>query len=331
MQLKNSILLLTALTAGSAVARVHGHERRHHAAHAHGSHEEKRAVGDIVTAVIDGKVVSWVNEYAGGAAATATTDDSVAAVTANVQVAAAVTGSATTSASDDTPTAEPVSSADGTCSNWDDTSDDYSREGFGGQTIPNLLDYIWYKGNVGTPWGSNIIEVSEDKACRYKHVVRFEGPQSDAWTLVFWNKIGPDDKLTGWYGNSALKLTINPGETKYVAFDEDTQGGWGAAKGDSLPTDTFGGYSSTWGEVDFGNKHKNGWSGWDVSAIQVLHAAQEVQGMKICDNKGEDCSYITNGAKDIYEAYDLSNEGVNGIGGEEVAGPTRLIVNIDYE
>ena len=30
----------------------------------------KRAVGDVVEAIIDGKVVSWVNEYAGPAAAT---------------------------------------------------------------------------------------------------------------------------------------------------------------------------------------------------------------------------------------------------------------------
>ncbi|KAL4878383.1 hypothetical protein BJY04DRAFT_195887 [Aspergillus karnatakaensis] len=331
MQLKNSMLLLTALTAGSAVARVHGHERRHAAAHR--SHEEKRAVGDIVTAVIDGKVVSWVNEYAGGVAATATVAADVVDVTAtaNVQVAAAVTGSATISSSDDTPTSTPVSSADGTCSNWDDLSDDYSRDGFGGVTEPNFREYIWYRGNVGSPWGSNIIEVSEDKACRYKNVVRFEGPQSDSWTLVFWNKFGPDDQLTGWYGNSALKLNIKAGETKYVAFDDDTQGAFGAAKGDSLPTDQYGGYSSTWGEVDFANKNNNDWSGWDVSAIQVLHANQEVQGMKICDNKKSDCSYITNGFKKNYQAYDLSNEGADGIGGEEVAGPIRLIVNIDYD
>ncbi|KAL5341248.1 hypothetical protein BJX70DRAFT_64263 [Aspergillus crustosus] len=329
MQLKNSMLLLTALTAGSAVARVHGHERRH-AAHAQGSHEEKRALDDIVTAVIDGKVVSWANDYAGPAATTTT--DGTAAITAavDVKIAAAVTGSATASSSADTPTSEPVSSADGTCSSWDATSDSYSRDGFGGQTASNFLEYIWYKGNVGSPWGSNIIEVSEDKACLYKHVVRFDGPQSDSWTVVFWNKFGPDDKLTGWYGNSALKLTLDAGETKYVAFDEDTQAGFGAAKGDSLPTDQYGGYSSTWGEVDFSSNNNDGWSGWDVSAIQVLHAKQTVQGMKICTSKNDDCSYITNGATKIVEAYDLTNEGADGIGGEEVAGPIRLVVNIDY-
>jgi hypothetical protein len=331
MQLKNSMILATALTAGSAVARMHGHERRH----AHKAHEEKRAVGDIVTAVIDGKVVSWTNEYAGGAAATATAD-------VNVNVAAALTvadatttatasaTSTSTSTSDSSDDDETVSSASGTCSNWHDTSDSYSRSGFGEATVANLLEYIWYKGNVGNPWGSNIIEVDEDKACKYKYVVQFNGAKSDAWTIVFWNKFGPDGKLTGWYGNSALSLTINPGETKYVAFDEDTQGAWGAAKGTALPVDEYGGYSCTWGEIDFGNSGNDGWSGWDVSAIQVQMAKQEVQGMKICSHTGDGCSYITNLATKMHNAYSKAEEGVDGIGGNSVAGPVRLVVDIDY-
>ncbi|KAL2823690.1 hypothetical protein BDW59DRAFT_95916 [Aspergillus cavernicola] len=325
MYLKNSILLLTALTAGSAVARTHGHERRHAAAHK--AHEEKRDLGDMVTVTMDGKVVSWANDWAGAAAATTTTtDDSVSAPTAVVEAAAAT--SATTT--DNIPSATPVSSASGTCSSWDDTPGDYSREGFGEKTIANLLEYIFYKGNVGTPWGSNIIQVTEEKACQYKHVVRFEGVQSDAWTVVFWNKIGPDDKLTGWYGYSALKITLNPGEVKYVAFDDDTQGAWGAAKGDSLPTDEYGGYSCTWGEIDFSNVGNDDWSGWDVSAIQAQSANQDVQGMKICDSNNSGCSYITNLATKMDNAYSALEKGVDGIGGRQAPGPVRLITHLDY-
>ncbi|KAL3465470.1 hypothetical protein BJX64DRAFT_252471 [Aspergillus heterothallicus] len=333
MQLKNSILLATALTAASAAARMHGHERRH--AH-HKSHEEKRAVGDIVTATIDGKVVTWVNTYDGGAdTATATADVKVnvaaaATVVASTTTAAATASSTSTSTSDSSDDSGAVSSASGTCSNWYETSDSYSRSGFGEATVANLLEYIWYKGNVGSPWGSNIIEVSEEKACKYKYVVKFSGAESDPWTIVFWNKFGPDGLLTGWYGNSALKLTINPGETKYVAFDEDTQGAWGAAKGTSLPTDEWGGWSCTWGEIDFGNSGNDGWSGWDVSAIQAQAANQEVQGMKICDHNGDSCSYITNLAAQVSNAYTKAEEGVDGIGGNSVAGPVRLVVDIDY-
>ncbi|OAX79865.1 hypothetical protein ACJ72_05815, partial [Emergomyces africanus] len=50
------------------------HERRHHAhQHLHKRANEKRAVGDMVTATINGKVVSWVNQYGGGAAPAAAT------------------------------------------------------------------------------------------------------------------------------------------------------------------------------------------------------------------------------------------------------------------
>ncbi|KAL3474706.1 hypothetical protein BJX99DRAFT_231170 [Aspergillus californicus] len=330
MYIKNSMLLVTALAASSTVARIHGHERRH-AAH-HAVHEEKRGLGDMVTVTMDGKVVSWANDYAGGggAAATTSTDDSVAAPTA-VEAAATSTEASETSATEtDTPTASTVSSASGTCSSWDDTPESFSREGFGGKTASNLLEYIWYIGNVGSPWGSNIIEVSEDKACQYKHVVRFEGAEQDDWTLTFWNKIGPDSKLTGWYGNSALSFKIKAGETKFVAFDDDSQGAWGAAKGDSLPTDAFGGYSCTWGEFDMSNGGNNDWSGWDVSAIQAQAAGQDVQGMKICDSKDTGCSYITNLATKMVNAYSKAEEGVDGIGGRQAPGAVRLITHLDY-
>lgn len=46
------------------------HERRH--GHSHQRFHEKRAVGDKVVATINGQVVSWTNEYGGGAPAAPT-------------------------------------------------------------------------------------------------------------------------------------------------------------------------------------------------------------------------------------------------------------------
>ncbi|KAF9884307.1 hypothetical protein FE257_001885 [Aspergillus nanangensis] len=317
MQIKNSVLLATALTAGSSVARLHGHDRRH-------AHHDKRAVGDMVFATINGVVQSWVNEWTGHAATT----------TAAAPVAEATTvpsGTTEPSPVEAVPTS-PVTLNPGTCSSWKDTQEDnFCSEGFGERTYANGLEYIWYKGNVGNPWGSNIIEVSESKACEYKHVVRLDGKHKTPWTIKFWNKMGPDGKLTGWYGHSALTLTVHPGETKFVAFDDDSQGAWGAAEGKELPTDQYGGYACTWGEFDFGNTHNNGWSGWDVSAIQAQMANMYVQGMKICDANEDKCSTITNFAKSVLNAYTAAEEGVDGIGGNQIAGPVRLLVDIDYE
>jgi hypothetical protein len=136
--------------------------------------------------------------------------------------------------------------------------------------------------------------------------------------------------MTGWYGHSALNFTLAAGETRYVAFDEDSQGGWGAAEGSSLPTDEYGGYACTWGEFDFGSTINDGWSGWDVSAIQAQNADLTVQGMKICTAAGEDCSTITTGAASVVNAYTAAEAAVDGIGGSVTEGAVRLAVEIDY-
>ncbi|KAI2891450.1 hypothetical protein CBS76997_7991 [Aspergillus niger] len=329
MQLKSSMLLLAALTAGSATARLHGHERRHH-------HNDKRDVGDVVVATIDGQKVSWINEWSGVAATTvseaATTQVSVEAAATQVSVASSVIASV--SAVPSASSSSGAATASGSCSSWTDTlsSGDYSRAGFGKSTVSKrTTDAIYYTGNVGSPWGSNIIEVDASNACQYKHVVRIDGSETDDWTVVFWNKIGPDGGLNGWYGNSALTLTIKPGTSRYVAFDDDSQGGWGAAKGDKLPTDQYGGYSCTWGEFDFGNTSNEGWSGWDVSAIQAQNAGQEIQGMKICDHQGTGCSSISKAASSVINAYTAALAAADGIGGSLSSGPVRLQVTIDFE
>ncbi|KAF5865721.1 hypothetical protein ETB97_002699 [Aspergillus alliaceus] len=330
MQIKNSVVLLTALTASSAVARMHGHDRRH--AHHHLQHEEKRAVGDMVYANINGIWQSWVNEWSGHAT---TSSGPVIATSSATTFPSGGSNGGPTAISSAVPTATggPVVATPGSCKQWHATKDDdsYTREGFGKSTKNNGGKYIDYKGNVGDPYGSNIIEVSESKACEYKHVVRIDGSEKEPWTVGFWNKMGPDGKLTGWYGNAVLTIKIHPGESKYIAFDEDTQGAWGAAKGDSLPLDKYGGYACTWGEFDFGNSGNKGWSGWDVSAIQAQEAGLDVQGMRICDHTGDKCSWISNLAKAMSNAYSALEAGVDGIGGNQIAGAVRLLVNIDYE
>ncbi|KAG0153408.1 hypothetical protein PDIDSM_5261 [Penicillium digitatum] len=206
----------------------------------------------------------------------------------------------------------------------------FSTSNFGERTRPKGKGTeVQYQGNVGKPGGSNIITVSPSEAHNYKYVAEFTGPNEEPWTVVVWNKIGPDGKLTGWYGHSALSFTLAPGETQYVAFDEDS-GGVGAAPGDHLPTDQWGGYSCTWGEFGFGDGENNGWSGWDVSAIQAQIANQPGQGMSICRADGKGCSIITPDAKKVVDAYVKSKKHLDGIGGAVSPGPVRLKVLLDY-
>lgn len=215
---------------------------------------------------------------------------------------------------------------------WTDLPDKnkFSTRRFGGHSKP-AGTLIQYHGNVGVPWGSNIIEVSPTEAHKYKYVAQFTGANSEPWTVIIWNKIGPDGKMDGWYGHSAMTFILAPGETKYVAFDEDSIGAWGAAPGTKgLPKDDFGGYTSTWGEFSFGDIENNGWSGWDVSAIQAQIAKQKVQGMRICMADGKACSILTPDAKKVINAYTESKKHHDGIGGAAPPGPLRLAVDLDY-
>jgi hypothetical protein len=97
----------------------------------------------------------------------------------------------------------------------------YITTGFGGRTQSSGSG-VSYRGNVGRPYGSNIIEVSSMDAKKYQYVVQFDGPKMGQWTLVIWNKIGPDGLVDGWFGHACKTFTLAPGETLYIAFAEDS-------------------------------------------------------------------------------------------------------------
>ncbi|KAK2754814.1 hypothetical protein FQN54_006707 [Arachnomyces sp. PD_36] len=203
-------------------------------------------------------------------------------------------------------------------------------EGFGAPSTAGTGTVDTYHGNVGNPWGSNIKEISGDEADQYKYVAEISGQHSEPWTVVFWNKFGPDGKQDGHYGQSALTFTLSPDETKYVAFDENTQAALGATSGGELPTSDMGAYSCTWGELDFGNAENNEWSGFDVSAIQAQMAGDEVQGMQICADGGT-CSSITPDAAQVDNAYTQGEVDVGGIGANLPSGPVKVTIVVGYE
>ncbi|KAJ5692013.1 hypothetical protein N7462_001436 [Penicillium macrosclerotiorum] len=220
------------------------------------------------------------------------------------------------------------SSSSGASSSWTDVPSTFSRAGFGTATNSSGSG-VTYTGNVGSPYGSNIQEVSASDASNYEYVVQFQGDNTEDWTVAIWNKYGSDGQMDGWYGNACLTFTLAAGATKYVAFDYDTQGGWAAASGSSIPTYN-GGYATTWGEFDFGSTTNSGWSGFDVSAIYAQNAGTTVQGMKICDALGSTCSSMTADAASVDNAYTTAETDVGGIGGNLAAGAVRLAATLDY-
>ncbi|CAI7609155.1 unnamed protein product [Penicillium glandicola] len=200
------------------------------------------------------------------------------------------------------------------------SSGSYATAGFGSSTSSSGSGAT-YEGNVGNPYGSNIITVDSASASNYKYVAQFTGSNTDDWTVAIFNKYGSDGTMDGWYGNACHTFTLAAGETVYIAFDEDSNGGWAAASGTTIPTDTNGGYASTWGEFDFGSTTNSGWSGFDVSAIAAQNAGLTVSGMQICDALGSTCSSITADAATVDNAYTSAETDVGGIGGNLSSGP----------
>ncbi|KAJ5337666.1 hypothetical protein N7452_004394 [Penicillium brevicompactum] len=357
MHISNSMLLMTALTAGSAVARLHGHDRRH--AHPKGldinlnvdqaqaavtpapEAPEKRGVGAEVVATIDGQLVSWINEWSGQQNSESSSSEAaeVESTATPTTTAAPTTAAASTSEADavSSVSATPVSSSSSSSSssNWADypSDGDYTTTGFGASTASKRVGSLdWdYIGNVGSPWGSNMIQVEESAASGYKHVIRFENDNEKAWSVIMWNSYGPSGGLNGfWSPNKALHFTVESGSSIFVAIDDDSQGGWGAAEGEDMPTNYVGEYASTWGEFDMSNSQNDGYSGWDVSCIIAQLASMEIAGMQICNHEGEKCSSITKGAGAVVSAYTSADQGKNDKAVAQSAGPVRLVVNLGW-
>jgi hypothetical protein len=135
---------------------------------------------------------------------------------------------------------------------------------FGGQSTPvgsfGTDDYI---GNVGVPYGSCIILTDSPSSHQYTNT--FTNTQSEIITVNVWLKVGPD--MQPFSGPSlaptktTLTFTLTPGQSKTVAFDENTQVGWAQA---TSKTTASGSYDQSWGEAQFVNSG----CGYDVSAIE---------------------------------------------------------------
>jgi hypothetical protein len=115
-------------SGASKKARRSTHERRHAHAHAHGHAHKARAVGDMVTATIDGQVVSWVNEWSGESATSAPAPAATSSAPAVAQdyAAPAVSSPASPTSSSSSPSASP-SAASGSIAS---SSGGWSRQGY---------------------------------------------------------------------------------------------------------------------------------------------------------------------------------------------------------
>lgn len=189
---------------------------------------------------------------------------------------------------------------------------------------------IFYKGNIGTAdnYGCNLMLVDADVKDEYQHLTTFKNAASKTQECACFNKIGPtNDEVNGFFnGKEALKFKIGPGEEKYLAADDNTQGGCSCGTG-SVALTNWGEFADTWLEFDFKSDINDGWSGADASCLVAAAENMDIQGMKVCGH--DTCSTIYPGGTGE-NAYLGGMEAEDGIGLNIAPGKVRLDVTIGY-
>ncbi|WPB79592.1 hypothetical protein KYC5002_10605 [Archangium violaceum] len=123
------------------------------------------------------------------------------------------------------------------------------------------------KNNVGSPYNSNMLLIEPSQKSQYKYTNTFTNDTNQPQTITLWNKTGengnPNDGQN--FDKSTPKtFTLQPGESRMVAFDTNSSVAWCASKdGTAKPGANSG---QTWGEATFANG-ATGWSGYDTSQI----------------------------------------------------------------
>ncbi|KAL2137314.1 hypothetical protein VTI74DRAFT_5045 [Chaetomium olivicolor] len=234
-----------------------------------------------------------------------------------------------------TTSATPTSSAKPSQSAESNQSDEYIAFCGGGASKSKRVTYeqIMYTGNTGTKngcsWNSNLMVVPNKIADKYQYVQKYTNVASEPYQVVCANKMGADGQLTGMFkveGQKQLIFTLQPGETKTVVADTNTQGVCAFAPHE-VPRTTYGQYAGVWAEFDFANDSNKGWSGADCSSLVAQAYNMDVPGCRM-SHGGVDSTILPGGHGT--NAYTKGMEQLDGIGLNIVPGKTVIEVLVGF-
>jgi hypothetical protein len=241
--------------------------------------------------------IDWSSAWAAGqhtsTAAAVVAATTAAPVVAATTTAAAVVVAATTAATKAAATtsaslSSTVSSLESSLLNnlellWDGLvgASNY-RTAFGEATSASGSTGDNYVGNVGFPYGSNVIHASSSDS---DYTITFKNTASSGMTINVWQKIGPDGQVLSGSAlapkNTTLTFYLASGASHVVAIQENTQVAWAEACSDFTAS---GAYATTWGEANFVSTG----SGYDVSAI--MNPNDNNYDMTITSTEAPDCT-----------------------------------------
>ena len=185
-----------------------------------------------------------------------------------------------------------------------------------------------YIGNVGSPFGSNMMLVDTATAQEnYKYTITFKNTGSKDIRIIVWQNPGRDGSPLGGKGEDPIiTIPLGGGQSQAVAFDEDTHGAFSLDCARDNPDHST---VCARGEYNFGDKcppqwdnpnGAQGWSGFDRSTI--MGGSNDHLGMS-CLNCGSGGPQLS--AKGKNEWYD---EGQSSAGGAIKPGPAHLLTEM---
>ena len=194
---------------------------------------------------------------------------------------------------------------------------------FGGSTpASNIGQTDAYEGNVGSPYGHNILPLSDCNTDGHDYTITFTA-NSDI-VVALWNKVGDDYKTpgrvqTGASRNAFFKFPLSSGQSAVFAFAPNSQVAFSQACDRS---GTTGQFDCTWGEADFAdaNTPNDGASGYDRSSIP--NSAGNTGLLTVCA-AGFDCS-----SKDTHSFVSTSQLNTGGNTNIPAGQPAHLTVTM---
>lgn len=225
--------------------------------------------------------VDWASAYAAGqktstVASSVETVPTVAPIIAAQKVKASTTAvqapsstSVAPKAASSSAVADKPKSSSGKTTQWSNIVGMANKVTSFGVGTKAFGEIIGKAGNIGSPQGSNMMLV--DSVGDLKYTNTFVNTANEVMTIMVWNKAfernGVVEANLGAMmapSSPSLSITLAPGESQVVAFQEDTQAGWAQATTD---VHMSGAYATTWAEINYISTG----CGYDVSAIMNKH------------------------------------------------------------
>lgn len=332
-------LLVAAAVGVSAHPSGHNH-RSFHAKKEAGTRSEK-----LITATINGKVVTWTQ----GAASPWKQDVKPEVKVAVAAPAPTPSPEVKTAAFKETEKAKdkdtsPLSGVVGLGIKAYEafTGCNMKREDYSETTKEDIAAV----GNTacGGKYGGNFKLVASEGAMKgFKYGIKVTGG-SKKLTCGAFNKISANGGIDGfWVKNHALPFDVPANGEQWIAVASNTQGGIMCSHDDKIPERKSDGYPTvTWAEFDLGSARNKGFSGFDASGLPASKSGTACNALKLCAiNKSagaslsddKRCSTINAGmACDGTNAYVTGTEWKGGLGSSigPVADGESFFLHADY-